>query len=315
VTAISTRAAHAAAVARLTSLNRAADMAQEQIATGKRLTAPTDDPISFTRAAVLRRVDTAATATQRGIDAASRRLNATDTALAGISEIVQRARELALQGSNGTLSASDRGVLATEVSELLAAATGLADTRGSDGERLFGGAAGAGPAYAADADGVLQWQGAGRAPAVVIDGANVASGIEGPDAFGFTTTTVAGVPPVTTVTSRDLFATLSALVSALAEPDDGRRNTSMTTALGEIDGHITRLGTARATAGARLGRLDSETERIARSSLANQTDLTKLESLDLTEGIARLQRLLTVVRAAQASFVQTSNLSLWDQLR
>jgi flagellar hook-associated protein 3 FlgL len=315
VTAINTRAAHAAAVARLTSLNRAADMAQEQIATGKRVTAPADDPIAFTRASVLRRADTAALATQRGIDAASRRLNATDTALAGISDIVQRARELALQGSNGTLSASDRGVLATEVSELLAAATGLADTRSSDGERLFGGAASAVPAYAADADGVLQWQGAGRAPAVVIDGASVSGGIEGPDAFGITTSTVTGAPPVTTITSRDLFATLSALVGALAEPDKTLRNTAMSAALGEIDGHITRLGTARATAGARLGRLESETERIARTSLAIQTDLTKLESLDLTEGIARLQRLLTVVRAAQASFVQTSNLSLWDQLR
>ena len=89
----------------------------------------------------------------------------------------------------------------------------------------------------------------------------------------------------------------------------------MTTALDEIDGHVTRLATARATAGARLARLDSETERISRTSLATQSDLTKLESLDLTEGIARLQRLLTVVQAAQASFVKTSNLSLWDELR
>ena len=315
MTAINTQAAHAAAVARLTGLNRAADQAQEQIATGKRLTAPADDPIAFTRTAVVRRADTAAAATQRGIDAAGRRLNATDIALEGIAEIVQRARELALQGSNGTLSAGDRGLLATEIGELLAAAVSLADTRGSDGERLFGGAAANGPAYAADANGVLQWQGAGRAPAVVIDGASVASGIEGPDAFGVNTATVTGVPPVTTVTSRDLFATLTALGTALAEPDDAKRDIAMTTALGEIDGHVTRLATARATAGARLARLESETERIARTSLAAQTDLTKLESLDLTEGIARLQRLLTVVKAAQASFVQTSNLSLWDQLR
>ena len=312
MTAINTRAAHAAAVTRLTNLNRAADQAQEQISTGKRLTVPADDPVAFTRAAVVRCSDTAAAATGRGIDAASRRLTATDTALAGM--VVQRARELALQGSNATLSATDRGLLATEVSELLAAATSLAETRGSDGERLFAGAA-AGPAYARDAQGVLQWQGAGRAPAVMIEGSSIAGGIEGPDAFGTTTTTTTGTPPVTTITSRDLFATLSGLASALTEADGKKRTTAMATALDDIDAQLTRQSTARATAGARLARLDSETERIARASLAAQTDLARLESLDLTEGIARLQRLLTVVKAAQASFVQTSNLSLWDQLR
>jgi flagellar hook-associated protein 3 FlgL len=314
MTAINTRAVHTATVARLTALNRAADEAQEQIATGKRLTVPADDPVAFTRAAVVRRSDTAAAATARGIDAASRRLTATDTALAGMSEIVQRARELALQGSNATLSATDRGLLATEVGELLAAAKSLAETRGSDGERLFAGAA-AGPAYSPDGQGVLQWQGAGRAPAVLIDNSSIAGGIEGPDAFGVTTTTTTGTPPVTIVTSRDLFATLSALASALARTDGTQRTTAMTTALEDIDAQLSRLSTARATAGARLARLDSETERIVRASLAAQTDLTRLESLDLTEGIARLQRLLTVVKAAQASFVQTSNLSLWDQLR
>ena len=169
----------------------------------------------ITRAAVLRRADTAAMATQRGIDAASRRLTATDTALSGITDLVQRVRELALQGSNGTLSATDRGLLAAEISELREPAISLADTRGSDGERLFGGAAGAGPAYAADATGVLQWQGAGRAPAVLIDGASVAGGIEGPDAFGVTRDRRAAdpaVPPAATCSPP-----CRALVTALGE--------------------------------------------------------------------------------------------------
>jgi hypothetical protein len=35
----------------------------------------------------------------------------------------------------------------------------------------------------------------------------------------------------------------------------------------------------------------------------------------MPEAIARMQRLLTVLEAAQASFVRISSLSLWDQLR
>jgi flagellar hook-associated protein 3 FlgL len=306
VTQVNTRAAHEAAVARMSSLSRSIDTLQGQLATGKRITAPADDPVAFTRAAVLRRADTAATATRRGLDAASRRLNATDIALEGVSNLVQRARELALQGSTGTLSAGDRALLATEVGELSEQFAGLADARGSDGERLFGGAAAQSPAYALDANGIMVWQGAGDAPSVLVGGSRIDSGLEGPEAFGAT-------DPATG--SEDLFATLTNLQTALGEPDPMLRETAMANSLTQIDGHIDRLATARATAGARMARIDTESERIAKASLATQSDLTRLESLDMAEGIARLQRLITVLQAAQGSFVATTNLSLWDQLR
>ncbi len=306
MTQVNTRAAHAASVARMSSLSAAVETLQGQIATGKRVVAPADDPVAFTRAAVLRRADTAAQASQRGIDAASRRLTATDIALEGITNIVQRARELALAGSNGTLSAADRGILATEVTELRDQFSGLAEARGSDGERLFGGAAADRPAYGIDSNGVMVWQGAGPAPAVEVGGALVASGIDGPQAFGSNDAATG---------AQDLFATLTSLQASLRQPDKVLREAGMATTLDQLDSHVTRLATARATAGARLARLETEAERIAKSSLATQTDLSKLESLDMAEAIARLQRLLTVLQATQGSFVATTKLSLWDQLR
>ena len=209
MTQVNTRAAHTASVSRMSSLSAEIDKLQGQIAVGKRILKADDDPVAFTRAAVLRRAEVASDATRRAIDGAARRLTATDNALEGISNIVLRARELALQGSNGTLNADDRALLATEVSELAEQFAGLADARGSDGERLFGGAA-AGPAYGLDANGIMVWQGAGKAPAVDVGGARIIGGIEGPDAFGTT-------DPVTG--SRDLFATLTALGAALAEPE------------------------------------------------------------------------------------------------
>ncbi|GGE02171.1 hypothetical protein GCM10011529_05720 [Polymorphobacter glacialis] len=306
MTQINTRAAHTAAVARMSSLSAAIDTLNGQIANGKRILAPSDDAVASTRAATLRRASVAADATQRGIDAAARRLTATDTALDGITNIVQRARDLALQGSNGTLAAADRAILASEVGELLEQFTGLAESRGSDGERLFGGAAADRPAYAADANGIVRWQGAGRAPALEVGGAVVMSGIEGPDAFG-TTDSAAG--------TKDLFAALTALQVALAEPDKLVREAAMADTLVQMDAQVDRLATTRAVAGARLARLDTETDRIARSGLATKTDLVRLESLDMPAAIAELQHLVTVLKATQGSFVITTNLSLWDQLR
>lgn len=306
MTQVNTRANHAAAVQRMTSLSSSIDNLQAQIATTKRVNTPADDPVAFTRAAVLRRADIAAQTTQRGIDSATRRLTATDTALESITNLVQRARELALQGSNATLAPEDRGILATEVREILNQFKGLADARGSDGERLFGGAMADRPAYALDSNNIMIWQGAGQAPALEVGGALVATGIEGPDAFGTN-------DPLTG--AQDLFASFQALAAALAEPDKLLRQPALESTLTQFDTHITRLADSRATAGARLARLETEGLRLDKTGLAAKSDLSKLEDLDMASAIARMQRLITVLQAAQGSFVKTSNLSLWDLLR
>jgi flagellar hook-associated protein 3 FlgL len=306
VTQVNTRAAHASAVARMGEVSRQLDDMQGQIASARRVNAPADDPIAFARAAVLRRENAANAVTGRAIDAANRRLALTDTTLESVSNLVQRARELALQANNATMSADDRATIANELREAEAELRTLADARDSDGQRLFGGAIGGVAAFGTDADGVTVWQGGGRAPAVRIGSSSVAGGSEGPDVFGVTDA-VGG--------TRDLFAALSALRIGLAEPDPILRAAAIETGIADMDGQVSRLADARGILGARLGRLESETDRLARADLAARSDLSKLEDLDMPAAIARLQRLLTVLEAAQASFSRVTSLSLWDQLR
>lgn len=306
MTQVNTRAAHVASVQRMSELSAQVDALQGQIPTTKRVSLPGDDPIAYTRAAVLRRADIASAATQRGIDAASRRLTATDTALESITNLVQRARELALLGSTGTMSPQDRANLATEVTEIQKRFAGLADSRGSDGERLFGGAAADRPAYAVDTNGIMTWQGAGTAPSLDVGGAALATGIEGPNAFGRNDAATG---------AEDLFATFASLAKALVTTDPAVRLPALEAALNQIDGHVTRLADSRATVGARLARLDMEGVRIDKTTLATRGDLSKLEDLDMAEAIARMQRLITVLEATQGAFVKVSNISLWDLLR
>ena len=306
MTQVNTRAAHVASVQRMSELSAQVDALQGQMSTTKRVSLPGDDPIAYTRAAMLRRADIASAATQRGIDAASRRLTATDTALESITNLVQRARELALLGSTGTMSPQDSANLATEVAEIQKQFAGLAESRGSDGERLFGGAAADRPAYAVDTNGIITWQGAGTAPSLDVGGAALATGIEGPDAFGRNDAATG---------AEDLFATFASLAKALVTTDPAVRLPALEAALNQIDGHVTRLADSRATAGARLARLDMEGVRIDKTTLATRGDLSKLEDLDMAEAIARMQRLITVLEATQGAFVKVSNISLWDLLR
>lgn len=303
---VSSRSGHLGAVMRLTALDEQISQQQQQISTARRVTRPADDPVAFARAATIRRVQAAGDADTRAIQAAERRLASTDVALDGINNILLRARDLALQGANGTLNAQDRALLAREVAELRAAALGLAETRDADGRPLFGGSQSTGPAYAPDANGVPVWQGSGQPPAVQAGGSLIAAGITGPEAFG---------DDDALAERESLFTSLAALETALAEPDPELRGEAMAQRLTQLDGHVDRLATARATVGARGARLEAETERLATTRLDQSRALSALEDLDMPEAIARMQRLLTVLEAAQASFARVSALSLWDQLR
>jgi flagellar hook-associated protein 3 FlgL len=309
--AINTSAAHASRVSRLSDLSAQLDALQGRIATSKRVNTPADDPVAFTRAATLRRAQAADAATSRSLQAAGTRLRSTEITLGSITNLVQRATELALAGSNATLSAENRAVLALEVDELAKSFAGLAEARTADGDRLFGGARSPGPAYAPDADGVMQWQGNGSPPPIEAGGSLIPSGLTGPDAFGKTTPPTPQNPQGTA----DLFASFATLSAALTQPDPALRAEALASALTQMQGHGDRLADAQARIGARAGRLEAEAARLDTQGLARATDLSALEDLDMVEAVANLQRLLTVLEAAQASFARISQSSLWDQLR
>ena len=89
----------------------------------------------------------------------------------------------------------------------------------------------------------------------------------------------------------------------------------MANALTGIDSGIGRAADSRATIGAKLARLGSETTRFDTVDLALHDDLSTTQDTDMTTAIAQLQRLTTVLQATQLSFVKIGSLSLWSELR
>lgn len=316
---LSARVGHDAAVRRLKGLSEQLAQVQEQISTGKRLQKPGDDAIAFARIATLRRANEGAEVQRTAMDAANARLSASELALAGIADLAARAKELALAGRNGALNKGDRTVLALEVRELLAAARGLAEARGADGEALFAGV-GVAPSYSADSEGLAVWAGLGLPPEVATIGRRIAAGITGPEAFGVTAPIDPLAPPPDPELpppprQRNFFDSLAHLADSLEETRPSFFDAAMEDAIAAIEEHIGGLAGAQALLGARAARLEAETERLDRSQLALKSSRSKLEDTDMTEAIARLDRLSVVLEAAQASFARVSRLSLWDDIR
>ncbi len=316
---LSARVGHDAAVRRLKGLSEQLAQVQEQISTGKKLQKPGDDAIAFARIATLRRANDGAEVQRKAMDAASARLSASEVALAGIADLAARAKELALAGRNGALNAGDRTVLALEVRELLAAARGLAEARGADGEALFAGV-GLAPTFTDDNEGLAVWAGLGLPPEVATIGRRIAAGIAGPEAFGVTAPLDPLAPPPDPEVpppprQRNVFDSLAHLADSLEETRPLFFDAAMDEAIAAIDDHVGGLAGAQALLGARAARLEAETERLDRSQLEMKSSLSKLEDTDMTEAIARLDRLSVVLEAAQASFARVSRLSLWDDIR
>src|SRR3954462_2563064 len=88
---------------------------QQQITTGEKFTTASEAPIGATRAAVLDRTLADNEQYSRNSNVVETRLNYSEKAMADATDILQKVRELALQGANSTLGATERRILANDV--------------------------------------------------------------------------------------------------------------------------------------------------------------------------------------------------------
>ncbi|MFO1349944.1 MAG: flagellar hook-associated protein FlgL [Gammaproteobacteria bacterium] len=122
-------------------MNRQSEVArtQAQLSSGHRLLDASDDPAASARLLKVREQIAATEQFQRNIALANGRLGVEESALSESENVLQRARELTVQGNNGTLSDRDRASIAIEIRQLRAQLLDLGNTRDGSGEFLFAG--------------------------------------------------------------------------------------------------------------------------------------------------------------------------------
>ena len=278
-------------------LSANADKLQGQIASGKRVVNASDDAGSYARLTQLKRGAAATKADTSNLDLAKTLVAQSDSTLGSIETQLQRAKELAIQGNSGTVSAAQKKVLGTELNAILDEIVSLANSKDLRGQPLFGGATSVAP-FARDADGTVRWQGTGTAAKIPVgEAGEIQANDSGERLF-----TIAG--------GADIFAAVQAIAEAFTggEPlsDD---------ALGQLDTSLDQIATARASFGARGARLDLEGQRLDDLKVDREAERAGLEGIDTEGAIIELQRTITVLQATQASFGKLTSLSLFDYLR
>ncbi|MCP3867062.1 MAG: flagellar hook-associated protein 3 [Gammaproteobacteria bacterium] len=112
---------------------------QRQLSTGQRILNPSDDPAGAARVLNLNRAISTVQQYQTNAKQAQGRLEAEESVLSGVTNVLQRSRDLAIQGNNGTLSGVDKKALALEVRQLLDQTLSMANSKNSSGEYIFSG--------------------------------------------------------------------------------------------------------------------------------------------------------------------------------
>lgn len=157
---------------------------QRQLATGRRIATPSEDPAGM--AGVLRAGEVLARTEQhqRNVMTLRGRLTAEETALKGAADILQRARELAVRGANDTLSAADRKAIALEIDGLIDDLLSAANATDGNGEYLFAGYQVRTRPFARKASGGFEYLGdEGQARLAVSAEMSVAMGDPGSEVF------------------------------------------------------------------------------------------------------------------------------------
>lgn len=120
--------------------NRYSDLCnlQEQLATGKRLMRPSDDPVDVANSLKLETKLKEYEQFKKNINDGLAFMNVSGTAMESLNVLLQRTRELAIQGSTDTIGDTERKYINKEVEQLLGQMVSLIDTK-YKGDYVFSG--------------------------------------------------------------------------------------------------------------------------------------------------------------------------------
>lgn len=140
-------------------LQKAVSKTQEQISTNKRVLTPADDPIAATRILQLNQELAGLDQYNNSLSTLNSRLQREESALGGVSDLIQRAQELIGQSGNGALDKDQRGYIAVELQAVVDGMAQFMNSRDAGGEYLFSGFQGNEQPFVKDAEGRYQYHG------------------------------------------------------------------------------------------------------------------------------------------------------------
>jgi len=278
---------------------------QEQLSTGKKIQKPSDDPVVAMRGMNYRSELTEIKQYQRNLNEVHNWMDNSDASMDKATKALQRIRELAVQGSNGTYEEGQRENIAKEVKQLKQHLTDVANTKVND-KYIFNGTNttekpvefvdGAGEVVK-NPDGSEKVSASTNGNEVKIE---VSKGVE----------IATNVNP-TQVFKEGMFDDIDKFINRLEGTGSGELDDS----IADIDKHINNVVNERADLGARMNRVELIEDRLSSQEVITSGTLSENEDAELEKVITELKTQESVHRAALGVGARIIQPSLMDFLR
>ena len=258
--------------------DRAMTQTMERLATGSRVNSASDDAAGLA-------IDSKMTSQVRGLNQAVRNgndaiamLQTADGAMIEVGNMLQRMRELAVQGGSGTLSSTDLTALNTEFAALQTEIERIADNTQWNGDNLLDGSAGA--------NGLVTFQVGYEADQTIT--VNLGDLQTDGDATYSAGITAGGI------FTNDISAIV---INTMADA-----NTTLTA----LDVSIAGIDAKRATIGAAVNTLEYAVDNLANASQNTQAARSRISDADYASETTELARTQIIAQASTAMLSQAN---------
>jgi flagellar hook-associated protein 3 FlgL len=276
---------------------------QQRMSSGKQITRPSDDPYGTSRALTLRSDIAGTQQYQRNVGEATAWQSVTDSALAKITEAVQRARDLAIQGASDAAGQAARNANAAEIDQLIESVKQEANAS-YGGRYVFSGTAtGTAPYAVGGADTYL-----GDTAAVAREigpGVSVQVNVVGSDVLGQGQAAADG----------KLLNVLRDISQHLKSGTVADMNTLRTTDIKGLETNLDLISQTRATVGATTNRLESADSRLQEVEESLTKLLSDVEDADMAKTYVDFSMQQSVYQSALRAGANIVQQSLLDFLR
>jgi len=284
------------------SYNKLADL-QQQLATGKKITRPSQDPVVATLGIQYRTDVAHVEQFERNMSEVHNWIDSSDEALDEATQVLQRIRELTVEASNDTYTDDQRKNIQKEIAQLKEQLVTIANTKVA-GKYIFNGTQTSSPP-------VTLTSGAPGTPSTVTtnyganprdvlievnDGVKIAVNVNPAEAF-----------------PQQLFDDLTDLENALLK--NGSSGTEIGAFLDKIDAHTDAIVNARAELGARENRIELIDNRISSQKLNAENIMANNEGADFETVLVDYLNQENMHRAALAVGSRIIQPSLVDFLK
>lgn len=278
------------------NINTAMTKGQQELATGQRISKPSDDPVGvgyqMRYDTDLARSDEFMTNAQTGTEI----LKTMDSLLQQASDVLKRARTLALQASNGTYDAQQRSTISAEIKQLKEQMVTVGNST-YNGRYLFNG-------QKTDEAPYTSTGAAGEPTDPGLFYLNVSPAVKVP-------VSITGEIVFGQAGTDNTFKVLDDLAAAL----DNNDTTGISASLTKIDTAADRLSVSWAEIGARMNRFELMENRISGEQVSLKEQRSNVADVDFATAITDLKTKENVLQAALSTGARVMQTSLLDFLR